>query len=85
MAPLRVYRVGAAQALAWRLRFSMFCASTYERKERPLVFSMTCGVRDRERVRVRIGLGLGLGLGLGIRIRVRVRAMQPWPCPLPLP
>ena len=23
-------------------RFSMFCASTYERKESPLVFSMTC-------------------------------------------
>ena len=52
MAPLRV-RVGAAQAVAWRLRFSMFCARTYERKERPLVFSMTCRVRDRVRARAR--------------------------------
>ena len=33
------------------MRFSMFCARTYERKERPLVFSMTCGVR--------VGLGIG--------------------------
>ena len=32
----------AAQALAWRFLFSMFCARTYERKESPFVFSMTC-------------------------------------------
>ena len=33
------YSAEAATAIE---RFSMFCASTYDRKERPLVFSITC-------------------------------------------